>query len=577
MSEAAPASIAEGIALEQQPGLGDLTIGGFLREVARRYGPAEAVSAWDGERRIAWSYDTLLSRSLAVARALIATGAGKDSRVGIMMTNRPEFLCAMFGTALAGAVCVSLSTFSTPTELQHLLKASQVSTLLFERRVAAKDFLEMLTGIEPAIVTALAPGRLASDSYPFLQRLVCLQAEIDASDATDPSPEESGAGGAIESWRDFLAHGASISDALVLARADSVAPGDPGGIYFSSGTTNLPKGIVHAHRAFAIQWWRWAWIMAWPAPVRIWTGNGLFWSGNVVMMVGIAFSTGGAVILQRMFEAGDALRLIERERVSFLSGRPHQWAQLQAAPGWSAADLSSIKYVTRGELIWQHPTVNTDWVVPMAFGATETMTVCTGFPTDTPAAVWADSCGRPHPGNTLKIVDAVTQAVVPRGELGELCIKGPTLMIGYLGKLPEQCFDAEGFFHTGDAGYVDDQDRFFWKGRMTGIIKTGGANVSPEEVDEVIALYPGVRRTQTVGIPDDLLGEKVVACIVPRAGETLEESAIKAFVKQRLASFKVPRIILFLTEGDLAVTGSEKIKVSELREIVLKRLGKAAG
>jgi fatty-acyl-CoA synthase len=571
MSEPCAQSIVHGIPLAEQPGIGALTIGGYLREVVSRHGPAEAVVSWHGDRRVSWSYDLLLARSLEVARPLVAIGAGKDTRVGILMTNRPEFLSALFGTALAGAVSVSLSTFSTPDELDHLLKASQVTTLLFERRVAGKDFLAMLAQIEPAIRSAPAPGRLACERNPFLQRLVCLPAEIDAA-----GHEDSILGGAVERWDEFLAHGASIPDGLVLARADSLTPADPGGVFFSSGTTSLPKGIFHAHRAFAIQWWRWGWVMGWPGPVRIWTGNGLFWSGNIVMMVGISFSTGGAMILQRTFEAGEALRLIERERVSFLSGRPHQWAQLQTAPGWAGANLSSVKYVTRGELIWEHPTVDTDWVVPMAFGTTETMTVCTGFPSGTPKELCADGSGRPYPGNTLKIVDPLTQVVVPLGELGEMCIKGPTLMSGYLGKSAEECFDAEGYFHTGDAGYIDKLGRFFWTGRMTGMIKTGGANVSPEEVDEVIALFPGVRRSQTVGVPDELLGEKVVACVLPRAGASLDERAIRAFVKERLASFKVPRIILFLAESDIAVTGSEKVKVSELREFALRRLSQGS-
>jgi fatty-acyl-CoA synthase len=570
MIEPRAQSIVHGIPLAEQPGIGALTIGGYLREVVSRHGPAEAVVSWHGDRRISWSYDVLLARSLQVAKALVATGTGKDTRVGILMTNRPEFLSALFGAALAGAVPVSLSTFSTPDELDHLLKASQVTTLLFERCVVGKDFLAMLAQLEPAVSSASAPGQLASDRHPFLQRLVCLSEEIDAA-----ARGVSILSDAVERWDQFLAHGASIADALVLARSDGLSPTDPGGIFFSSGTTSLPKGIVHAHRAFAIQWWRWGWVMGWPGPVRIWTGNGLFWSGNIVMMVGIGFSTGGAVILQRTFDAGEALRLIERERVTFLSGRPHQWARLQTAPGWAGSNLSNVKYVTRGELIWEHPTVDTDWVVPMAFGTTETMTVCTGFPSGTPAELCADSSGRPYPGNVLKIVEPDTGVVVPLGELGEMYIKGPTLMIGYLGKSPEECFDSEGFFRTGDAGHVDEQGRFFWKGRMTGMIKTGGANVSPEEVDEVIALFPGVRRSQTVGVPDELLGEKVVACVVPRAGASLDEQAIRAFIKERLASFKVPKTILFLAEGDLAVTGSEKIKVKELREIALKRLLKS--
>lgn len=553
-------SVIHGPPLALQPGLGALTIGGYLREVVEHHGPAEAVVAWDDGRRIAWSYAELLERSLEVASALIAAGIGKDGRVGILMSNRPEFLSALFGAALAGAVPVALSTFSTAQELDHLLRASQVTVLLFEQKVANNDFCSMIRELVPGTAEAW-PGRLSSRQYPYLQRLVAVGGHWP--------------GGAIEAWDDFIARGDAISSDNVLARADQVAPSDPGGIFFSSGTTNQPKGIFHSQRAFAIQWWRWGWTMGWPDPVRIWTGNGLFWSGNIVMMIGIAFSTGGTVVLQPTFSAQEALRIIESERVNFLNGRPHQWAQLQSAPEWTQADLSSVKYVTRGELIRQHPTVDTDWEVPMAFGTTETMTMCTGFPADTPAEAIGQSTGVPLPGNALKIVDPVTRAPVSIGAVGELCVKGPTLMLGYLGKAPEECFDQEGYFCTGDAGLIDDGGRFHWKGRMTSMIKTGGANVSPEEVDDVLAMLPGVRRAQTVGIPDELLGERVVACVVPQFGASLDEVTIQAFAKQRLASFKVPRTILFFEADEISVTGSGKTKIDDLRNLVLKRLSKS--
>ena len=542
-------SIARGIPLEDEPGIGALTIGGYLREVVARHGPSEALVLHEGGVRIAWTYDELLARLVEFARALIAGGAGRDTRVGILMTNRPEFLAALFGTALAGGVPVALSTFSTRSELDHLLRASQVSVLLYEREVLKQDFAAMLCGLEPKIA---ADGReaLVSETYPFLRELV----PLDALDS-------------------FLGSGMGISEAQVLARADAVCPADPGGIFFSSGTTSLPKGIAHSQRAFAIQWWRWPRVFCMREPVRAWTSNGFFWSGNVSMVVGSALSTGGAVVLQRWFDADEALQLMEREKIAFINGRPHQWARLREAKGWAEADLSSLKYIPRGEMIWDHPTVDTDWEVPMSFGTTETMTICTSFEADEKGDFYDGSMGLPLPGNVIKIVSPLTGEPVPLGERGEFCIKGPTLMSGYLGKSPEQCFDAEGFFCTGDGGRIDAEGRFFWEGRMTEMIKTGGANVAPLEVDDVIVRYPGVKRTQTVGLPDDLLGELVVSCIVPVDGAELSESAIQAFVKAEVASFKVPRRVLFFRDEDYAITGNEKVKSSVVRQLAADRLG----
>jgi len=561
-------SIVHGLPLAEEAGQGAHTIGGYLREVAALYGVREALVIGLGKHRQSWSYDELLARSLDVARALIASGVGKNTRVGILMTNRPEFIAALFGTALAGGVPVALSTFSTPSELDHLVRASQASLLLVEQRVLKKDFLAMLAEAEPAIRTA-TPGALSSARYPFLRHLVAV-----GGMAGDSEPLVADTGGAVEGWDAFLARGAGIADDVVLARADSVHPSDTGGIFFSSGTTSLPKGIVHSQRAFCIQWWRWPRTFCMnDGPVRSWTSNGFFWSGNISMVAGSALSTGGAIVLQRYFEAEEALRLIEAEKVSFINGRPHQWARLQAAPNWASANLSSLKYIPRGEMIWEHPTVDTDWRVPFAFGTTETMTVCTGYAADVPPERYAGSAGPPLPGNVLKIVDPLTGAVVPLGVKGEMCVKGPTLMAGYLGKGPEDCFDEEGFYCTGDGGHVDAEGRFFWDGRLTDMIKTGGANVAPVEVDDVIVRFLGVKRTQTVGVPDDLLGEMVVACIVPVEGVTLDEGALIAFLKQEIASFKVPRKVLFITEADYALTGNEKVKSSTVRDMAIQRLG----
>ena len=566
---ASPAmSIVRGMALQDEPGIGALTIPGYLREVTSRYGEREALVMHTPQGVVRWSYATLWQKSVEVARALIACGVGKDSRVGILMTNRPEYLSALFGTAMAGGVSVALSTFSTAAELEQLLGVSGCSMLLFDGRVLKKDFGAVLADLEPQIRSA-APGQLQSAKFPYLRHLV----RLDAVTGIEAGSAEGGIqASCFEPWNDFLAKAAGVSDAVVEARAAAVAPADAGGLFFSSGTTSLPKGILHAQRAFAIQWWRWPRVMSVQGAVRTWTGNGFFWSGNVAMVVGVALSTGGAVVLQPYFEAETALKLMEAERVSFLTGRPHQWARLQAAANWSTADLSSLHYITNAALLLTHPTVNTDWQLPMSFGTTETMTILTSCAADASAEQHPGSAGVPLAGNILKIIDPLTGSLVPCGQRGEICIKGPTLMLGYIGKAIEDTFDDEGYYRTGDGGYVDEVGRLYWEGRLTEIIKTGGANVSPLEIDAVLALYPGVRRAQTVGVPHETLGEMVVACVVAHDGVELQEAAIRGFLKEQLASYKVPRRVLFLRDDELAVTGNGKVKTGDLRQYATKRL-----
>ena len=569
MTIPAELSIVRGMPLEEEPGLGSLTIAAYLREVRQRYSDREAlVMRLASGERVAWTYDELWEQSLRVAKALIAAGVGKGTRVGMLMTNRPEFVASLFGIALAGGVSAALSTFSTTPELDYLLKASEVSILLFDRQVLKTDFGSVLRALEPRIQTAL-PGALESTRFPFLRRLVALDAVTPgAGIAADDARS-------VERWPDFLTRGATLSAELVAARAACTGPADLGGLFFSSGTTSLPKGILHAQRAFAIQWWRWPRVLSIKEPARSWTGNGFFWSANVSMVLGTALSTGGAVVLQPTFDPATALQLLEAERVTLMSGRPHQWERLVAVPGWAASDLSSVRYVTRGELIRQHPTVRSNWERPNSFGTTETMTILSAFSADTPAEIRAGSFGTALPGNTLKIVDPNSGSLVPRRVRGEICIKGPTLMLGYVGKAPEATFDDEAYYHTGDGGYVDEGGRLYWEGRLNSIIKTGGANVSPEEVDAALATLSGVRRTQTVGLPHETLDEIVVSCVVPRDGSALKEDDVVAHLKQRLASFKVPRKVLFFAEAELPLTGNQKVSVYRVRQLAAERLGVA--
>jgi fatty-acyl-CoA synthase len=476
------------------------------------------------------------------------------------MTNRAEHLAAAFGTALAGGVIVPLNTFSTSAELQHLLAASSVEVLLLERHIAGKDFAAILLELEPALGTA-QPGRIRSARFPFLRHV----AEV--GDAEPRAP-----GGEIEGWRDFLRRGVETPEAAIDARAATVTPADLGALFFSSGTTSKPKGILHSQRAIAIQWWRWPRLMGVGDDVRCWTANGFFWSGNFSMVLGSALSSGGSVVLQPMFAAEEALALMEAERVTMPFAWPHQWAKLEEAPNWSTVDLASLRYVDASTPLARHPSVKTSWELPPSYGTTETLTISTSFPSATPPEVKGASHGEPLPGNTLKIVDPVTGAVVERGARGEIAIKGPTLMLGYVGVPRDEALDEDGFFHTGDGGYVDLAGRLFWEGRLTDIIKTGGANVSPREIDDLLATHPAVKRTQTVGVPHETLGEMVVSCIVRHEGSVVEEAAIQAFAREQLASYKVPRRVLFLREEDLAVTGSDKVKPGALRELAAARL-----
>ncbi len=553
--------------------LGALTLGGFLRQACVKFADREAlVGHASGRPVVRWSYAEVWAEALNVARALVARGVGKETRVGLLATNCPEWIAAMFGIALSGGTCVLMSTFSKRDELAYQLRVADVSLLIFERSVLDRDFAAELMAICPEL--ANAKGEVESKKLPFLRRAVCIG---------DAAPA-----GAFELWSDLLSSGPLVPASLVEEGISAqISPTDRGLVFFSSGSTSEPKGIVHAHRAAAIQCWRWRHIFAVDANVRTWTANGFFWAGNFAMAVGATFAAGGCLVLQRFFVPGEALRLMQAERVSLPLAWPHQWPQLVEDPAYREVDLSSLRYVGEASPLRKHPTVRSNWQEPVsAYGSTETLTLSTAHPSGTDPAFVQGNHGLPLPGNILRIVEPVVDPetseldpkagrVMKRGEFGQIAVKGPTLMLGYLRKALEDTFDDDGFFRSGDGGFVDDHGRLHWEGRLNDIVKTGGANVSPLEIDQVVSTCPGVKMAATVGIPHTTLGEVVVTLVVREAtddGVALDESKVRSFASEQLSSYKVPRRVLFILETELEFTATNKAKRGPLRTLAAERL-----
>ena len=553
-------SIVHGIALSEEPGIGALTLAEIIRELAHRHGEREALAAPDETgAMIRWSYNDLYQQSRMIAKSLIANGLNKGARVGVLMSNSMEWVAAMFGTALAGGVMVALNTFATSRELDHFIRQSELSFLLMESRIVKQDFLADLLNLCPDL-QSVGHQELKVSEYPFLRRIVVL-----GDNRQLPS---------LLCWQDFLADSASIEDEFMDAVSENVCPADEGVVFFSSGSTALPKGIIHSHRAASIQWWRWARLLELDPDVRSWTSNGFFWSGNFCVLLGATLVVGGCVVLQRNFDSESALQIMESERISYPFVWPHQMVSLVEAKSFMDRDLSSFKYIDPTWPLAKNPKVAlTDWRYPgNSFGCSETITINCSFPASTPAEVRAQTNGVPMPGNTLKIIDPISNQVVPIAESGEICIKGPTLMSGYLKTPLDNSVDDEGFYRTGDGGFVDNEGRLHWEGRLNDVIKTGGANVSPVEVDQVIMQYPGIKVAHTVGVPHETLGELVVACVVEIEGHDIETEALQQFLRERLASYKRPRSILKLQQEDLTFTANAKVRVDALRELAIRLL-----
>jgi len=248
------------------------------------------------------------------------------------------------------------------------------------------------------------------------------------------------------------------------------------------------------------------------------------------------------------------------------------WTRL---PEWDAADLSSLKYVYGKSAFARHPSVkgDPDWNFPVGYGLSETCAAFASHYCDDPRELLRQSTGRLLPGNRLRVVDPDTGRLLGPGESGELAVAGPTLMEHYVGKTPEECLDPDGFFHTGDAGWFDEAGFLHWTGRRSEMIKTGGANVSPAEIEVALRAFGPAKLARVIGRPDARLGEIAVLCLVLRDGETASTEDVRSFLRERLASYKVPKEILFLADGEVPMTSSDtKVRDEELRRIIDARL-----
>lgn len=543
-------------------GVGALTMGGFLDEVAERFGPREALVFDDplrGGATVRWTYADLRAEARRVGRGLVGLGAGPGDTVGILMGNRPEAVASIFGAGLAGAVAVPMSTFAPGPELGFMVDRAQVTLALTQDRLLARRFGDDLAALAPDL--------------PSLRRIVVIGLSP-GGDGGAPAT----APARVLAWDDLLAAAGAVDPSALRRRTDAVTPDDDALVIFSSGTTSTPKAILHCHRAPALQFWVQAQIFGRDEHTRMWSALPLFWTAGLNTAMGATLAAGGCWVMQETFEPGEALGLLERERVTEPYTLPHQTAALEEHPAWAGADLSSLTCVFGKSAYARHPTVTGDtrWTMPVGYGLSETCAFFAAHWSSTPRELARTSTGRLLPGNRLRVVDPDTGEPLGAGESGELLVEGPTLMRRYLGTAPADCVDADGFFHTGDVGFVDAGGYLHFEGRRTEIIRTAGANVSPAELEVQLRACPPVKLSRVVGVPDARVGQVVVACITLKDGAAAGEADIQSFLRERVSVYKVPKRVLFFDDGQIPMTGSDtKVRDEALLDLVLDRL--AAG
>jgi fatty-acyl-CoA synthase len=522
------------------------TLPDLLDEMAERQPARELVVDARGVQRLTYAATRGHARDLA--RGLARLGVRRGDTVALLMSNRPEWLLVDFAVALLGATLVPVSTWSRPRELEYVLNHCEAATLLTIPRFGGQDYLGALAEL----------GGPGSSRLPHLRRVVV------AGDAA-----AAGAHPAFLSLDALWEMGRDVSDGELDVAQRAVAPEDVACILYTSGTTSKPKGVQLCHRGLIENMWSIGERQHLSPADRMWMGISLFWSFGCANAVLAVMTHGGTIVLQEQMEPGAALALIERERCTVYYGTPNIAQALFEHPDRPRRDCSSLR---TGAAIG--PPAALQLVMDLGareicnvYGLTECYGNCSVTDAHDSAEIRRTTVGLPLPGMEIRVVDRETGRPLPLGEVGEILVRGH-LTPGYY-RDPERntaSFDRDGFLLTGDLGLIGDDGRLRFRGRIKEMIKTGGINVAPLEVEEVLLGHPAVEQAYVVGIPDLRREEILVAVVVAKPGHTVDSEVLLTRCREALAAYKVPREIRLVAREELPVTGTGKVQKFRLAE-----------
>jgi fatty-acyl-CoA synthase len=532
---------------------GDLT-----DAAAARWGDREALVFRD--RR--YSFRQIAAEVDRLARGLIHIGVRPGEKVALWLLNCPEWIFAMFALAKIGAVHVPINTRFRTVDLAQVLERSNAATLMTHDVSGPVDYLRMVR--ELASFDGGESRRVRSARLPDLERVVIL------SDRQYPG---------AWSWPELLASAATVDPASLAARAAAVRPSDTAFIMYTSGTTGFPKGVMRDHTLLAHMADRYRRLQSSERDVFVNYLPLFHIFGYVDGPLG-SLLVGYRQILTETFDADEALDLVEREGATHIDGfdthlkllidaqeaRPRNLSTLRTGiMAAGAASATPIVYRARKALApLRHLT---------AYGMTEVGATISMSLLDSTDEQACEASGLPCEGFEVRVIDPDTGREQPRGVPGEIVVRTRYLMQGYY-RDPDataRAIDADGWFHTGDAGILRADGHLRFVGRYKDMIKVGGENVDPTEVERYLGTYPGVRQAAVVSYPDARLGEVGVVFVQTAPGATVVADDLLAFCRGRIASFKIPRHAFVVDE--LPMTSSGKVQKARLRELARERLG----
>ena len=516
------------------------TIGDNLESTARKYPDREALVM--PHQNIRWTYRKLDEEVNRVARGLLARGYAKGDRIGVWAPNIVEWVLAQYATAKIGVIQVNINPAYRSNELAYALRQSGCRGVIAARQFKTSNYVAMLAEIR--------------HECPELKETIF---------ADEP--------GQPADWARLLADAERVPASDLVARMRTLTPGDAINIQYTSGTTGAPKGATLSHRNILNNAYFDGHTMGlrdgdrFCVPVPFYHCAGMV-CGNLMCTV-----YGATIVVPApSFDPGETLKAIAAERCNGAMCVPTMFIAMLAHPDFDKTDKSSLRTGTIGGSpcpIEVMKRLVSDFHMPevtIIYGMTETSPISTQTAADDPIDKRVGSVGRVHPHVEIRIANPDTGEVCERGEPGEFQTRGYSVMLGYWNdeKKTREAITPEGWMRTGDLGVMDEQGYVNIVGRIKDMIIRGGENVYPREIEEFLYSHPDIRDVQIIGVPDEKFGEEVMACVIMKDGRPpLTLDAMRAFCKDQLAHYKIPRYLDVVTEYPMTVTG--KVRKVEMR------------
>ena len=537
------------------------TIGALLDEVSVSDGSREALVV--AHQKIRWTYTELKSRADAFASGLLALGLEPGDRVGIWAPNCAEWTIAQFATAKAGLILVNINPAYRLSELEHVLRTVGCRALITAARFKTSDYIAMIRELVPELGNE--SGELKSSRLPELRHVISI------------------GGGSYAGCLAFdrvLDRGKQLGSQRLNSVAATIQMDDAVNIQFTSGTTGLPKGATLSHHNLINNAFFVGEATGIEPGSRVCIPVPLYHCFGMVMgNLGCVTHAATMVYPTESFDPLKTLETVEAERCDVLYGVPTMFIAQLNHPEFLRFDLRSLRRgIMAGapcpiEVMKEVASTMHMREITIAYGMTETSPVSFQSSRDDPLELRVSTVGRIQPHLEVKIVDRHGR-VVPRGEAGELCTRGYSVMLGYWNDeaRTREAVDSAGWMHTGDLATIDDDGYCRIVGRIKDMVIRGGENIYPREIEEYLYRHPDVQDVQVFGVPDTKYGEELCAWIISKAGVTLDEESVREFCGDRISHYKVPRYIRFVENFPSTVTG--KIQKFAMREAMIEEFAR---